>query len=167
MRRAGGDRPGGSRRHGRPSRWGLSPFFRTRRRGRRPAAGYDEPGRSGGTGRRAGLKIRCPSGRAGSTPAFGTGSPSGFAAQELVKALHARENFCHNFCHFTERSPRLAASRLAVGARHPAVSRSAALSDHPLCRGGCRSAPVADALRAFVLADHGALHSPCGRALPR
>ena len=35
--------------------------------------GLRSPGRrSGGTGRRAGLKIRCPSGRAGSIPAFGT-----------------------------------------------------------------------------------------------
>ncbi len=30
-------------------------------------------GRSGGTGRRAGLKIRCPQGRVGSIPTFGTG----------------------------------------------------------------------------------------------
>ena len=35
--------------------------------------GYDpRAGRSGGTGRRAGLKIRCPKGRVGSIPTFGT-----------------------------------------------------------------------------------------------
>ena len=34
---------------------------------------YDPwPSRSGGTGRRAGLKIRCPKGRVGSIPTFGT-----------------------------------------------------------------------------------------------
>jgi hypothetical protein len=38
--------------------------------------------RSGGTGRRAGLKIQCPSGRAGSTPAFGT-HPLALAAASL------------------------------------------------------------------------------------
>ena len=35
------------------------------------ARGYDPPGRSGGTGRRAGLKIPCPSGRVGSIPTSG------------------------------------------------------------------------------------------------
>ena len=34
---------------------------------------YPCPGRSGGTGRRAGLKIRCPKGRVGSSPTFATG----------------------------------------------------------------------------------------------
>ena len=38
-----------------------------------PETGLPSPGRrSGGTGRRAGLKIRCPSGRVGSIPTFGT-----------------------------------------------------------------------------------------------
>src|SRR5581483_12391304 len=40
--------------------------------------GYDQgAGRSGGTGRRAGLKIRFPSGSVGSIPTFGTRSPDG------------------------------------------------------------------------------------------
>ena len=39
--------------------------------GYRGGHGYDRTGRSGGTGRRAGLKIPCPSGRVGSTPTSG------------------------------------------------------------------------------------------------
>lgn len=39
--------------------------------------------RSGGTGRRAGLKIQSPSGRAGSIPAFGTSKPS----REIVRVF--------------------------------------------------------------------------------
>ena len=41
-------------------------------RGPSTACTLARPGRDGGTGRRAGLKIPCPKGRAGSTPAPGT-----------------------------------------------------------------------------------------------
>src|SRR5437588_119094 len=54
-------------------------------------AGYDASGRSGGTGRRAGLKIRWPSGRVGSSPTFGMRCESppgpGFARREAAPAL--------------------------------------------------------------------------------
>src|SRR3954471_19706434 len=44
---------------------------------RAKSEGYDAAARrSGGTGRRAGLKIRCPKGRVGSIPTFGTRAPA-------------------------------------------------------------------------------------------
>src|SRR6266545_2152004 len=42
------------------------------------------PRRGGGTGRRVGLKNRCPQGRAGSTPALGTRLPSTVWADRYV-----------------------------------------------------------------------------------
>src|SRR5581483_6605245 len=55
-----------------------------------PGRQYDQPkGRSGGTGRRAGLKIRCPHGRVGSIPTFGTRPPWAFLRRPSVAAARA------------------------------------------------------------------------------
>src|SRR5689334_2142944 len=48
-------------------------------------------GRSGGTGRRAGLKIRWPSGRVGSIPTFGTRGLPAAAPEDLIRRDPASE----------------------------------------------------------------------------
>src|SRR4029079_14316955 len=51
--------------------------------------GYDcRAGRSGGIGRRAGLKIRLPSGSVGSSPTFGTHQPEPVLRNEQVRKTY-------------------------------------------------------------------------------
>jgi hypothetical protein len=48
------------------------------------------PRRSGGIGRRAGLKIRCPKGRVGSIPTFGTNAFGAGCDQAAIRYAHGR-----------------------------------------------------------------------------
>ena len=73
----------------------MLPSRRRERKLRVQRAGYDAAGRSGGTGRRDGLKIRCPQGRQGSNPCSGT-KRSATKQHGSVKRLGNRSLGCYD-----------------------------------------------------------------------